>query len=97
MMTQLKSLQVRFATSVAYRPSPDPSGVGHEPWTQPPWTFLPRALRALRPGLVLHHSVVDRIKSGLIKVESVQARYVPQNLTSYVANGGLAKPGVAIA
>jgi uncharacterized protein (DUF2235 family) len=95
-MAELTGLQVIFAPSSAYLPSPDASGVAHQPWIRPPWNVLPRTSRVFRLGLMLHRSVLDRIKCGTVPTELDQEAYDPQNLSEYIA-AGRAKTGVNVA
>ena len=61
---ELSSLGVLFATEPGYTPHPDPAGILHEQWLEPPWDLLPRAARAFPAGLCLGQSVIGRINAG---------------------------------
>ena len=95
MTTELGRLGVRFAATPAFAPRPDPAGIGHEPWTQPPWLVLPTALRIFPLGLELHHSVIERMKRDIVPLESGRAPYAPRNLATYIT-GRTANAGVVV-
>jgi len=93
MMARLAGLQVTFAAAPVFPPRPDPCGVTHRPWIQPPWNVLPKTPRVFRPGLALHGSVVDGLKCAPAGTGS--ASYNPQNLSEYIA-AGQAKAAVTV-
>lgn len=91
---ELMKLRVAFAATPEVTPRPDPCGVAHAPWSEPPWNLLLSGPRAFPPGLVVHQSVRDRLDCGN---RLAQGPYDPASLTgTYVAAGKL-KDGVTIA
>lgn len=94
MMTELATRhRVVVAGAPPFAPKPDPGGVAHQPWTEPPWNLLPRMARVFPPGLALHRSVLDRITRGPSGPGSPP--YDPPNLSEYVA-AGRANRGVPV-
>ena len=94
---ELKTLGVRFVTLPRVVPTPDPTGVAHQPWNEPLWRGLPRGTRVLPAGLGLSKSVIDRIQAGSVKPDpaTAAAAYTPINLAQYI-NGLGPSPAVQV-
>ncbi|MBF0440246.1 MAG: hypothetical protein HQL93_14175, partial [Magnetococcales bacterium] len=72
-------------------PRPDPLGVDHQPWLNPPFNILPKATRGfpLTFRMCLHPSVKDRWTGG---------QYRPVNLVGlYLDSQGNVMPGIEVA
>lgn len=82
---ELRNRGVRFAAKPAFATHPNPCGLMHAPWAEPPWNLLPSAARALPEGLLRDQSVNDRLAGGPMLVEVGQSPYAPENLTSAAA------------
>src|SRR5262245_13998624 len=81
MSDELRKLGVLFAAAPTFTPSANPLGPSHMPWAEPPWSFLPSGARAFRAGLVVHHSVRDRLAGG---PPLLAVLYAPTSLENYV-------------
>jgi len=81
MMEELAKDHLLFRQDLPYVPSPDPGGVGHQPWAHAPWTALPRARRQLA-GMMCHPSVDKRRQFGPVSFEPGMAAvaYDPRNI-----------------
>jgi uncharacterized protein (DUF2235 family) len=97
MTGELAQRGVQFLAPPPYVARPDPRGMAHRPWINPPWTALLRGSRVFPEGLDLSRGVVDRIAAGNVPVEGEHTPipYLPANLSGYVAGQGAA-PGVTV-
>jgi T6SS, Phospholipase effector Tle1-like, catalytic domain len=94
---ELAGLGVRFAGAPLIVEAPNPAGMAHQPWLNPPWLALPRAARNLPSGLALAQSVIDRIHAGPVPLDrgATPVPYTPTNIGPYL-NGNSAAPGVTL-
>ncbi len=92
---ELTRLQVAFAATPAAPLRPDPCGVSHAPWDDPPWDLLPRGLRAFPGGLAVHQSVLDRLGCGA-RLAAGQSPYSPANLSGTYLAGGAVSSGITV-
>lgn len=79
---QLQKLGVEFADKPFITATPNPLGIGHQPWTEMPWIGLPSDARAFQqpPDLYLAQTVLDRIADA-----GLNPAYLPANLQNYLA------------
>jgi uncharacterized protein (DUF2235 family) len=86
MNAQLTKLGIRFATAPDFMPTPDPSGVAHQPWYHVPWTVLSHLPRVFPAGLGLSQCLLDRLRNGPVVAEPglPPQRYMPGNLGAYL-------------
>ncbi len=92
MLEQLQScglvLQSQLGVPISPRAvwpmNPDPMGIGHQPWRQPPWDFLldKPQLRQFPAHVQAHPSIAQRCQAACVKAapDAEPERYVPQNL-----------------
>jgi uncharacterized protein (DUF2235 family) len=98
MMDELAKLGVKYSAALTHSPAPDPAGVAHEPWTHAPFNKLGVLAREFAPGLVLHRSVLDRLKAGAVAPDPRRppAPYSAGNMSKYILAGEPVR-GVTIA
>lgn len=89
MMDELAKLGVLYSESPGYRASPDARAVAHRPWSHSPFDKLGTSLRKFPSGLMVHESVLARMRSGPVIAEpgTDPAPYAPANLSDYIRAG----------
>ncbi|MCX7383332.1 MAG: DUF2235 domain-containing protein [Alphaproteobacteria bacterium] len=86
MVDNLAMLGLRFAATPGWAAAPDPRGVAHQPWRDPPYTSRAQGPRELPDGLAVARVTRERLAAGPVQqAPDLPARpWRPINLGGYV-------------
>ncbi len=86
MIDNLAMLGLRFATAPGWTSAPDPRGIGHQPWRDPPYNSRAQGPRELPEGLSLARVTRERLAAGPVQhAPDLAARtWRPINLGGYI-------------